>query len=100
MADTLGYSEAAFPRRLRKVPAPRNEEDAMDAAFWQGHKDRLQVGHVLDVFLYDRDKRFAQNSPVAAGTSPRSGLAGSAVGGTGNADGAGVLVIPFPRRRP
>ena len=41
-----------------------------------------------------------QNSPVATGTSPRRGLAGSAVGGTGNADGAGVVVIPFPRRRP
>jgi isocitrate dehydrogenase kinase/phosphatase len=65
MADTLGYSEAAFPRRFRRVPAPRNEEDEMDAAFWQGHKDRLLVGHVLDVFPYDRDKRFAPAGRVA-----------------------------------
>jgi len=44
-------------------PAVRNvfmkhHSDLLDAAFWQGHKDRIAAGHVHDVFPYDRDKRF------------------------------------------
>ena len=37
----------------------KHHADLLDAAFWQSHKDRIQAGHVLDVFPYDRDKRFA-----------------------------------------
>jgi len=36
----------------------KHHEDLLDAAFWQGHKDRIAAGHVHDVFPYDRDKRF------------------------------------------
>ena len=32
--------------------------DLLDAAFWQSHKQRIQAGHVLDVFPYDAHKRF------------------------------------------
>jgi isocitrate dehydrogenase kinase/phosphatase len=32
--------------------------DLLDAAFWQGHKERILAGHVHDVFPYDPSKRF------------------------------------------
>jgi len=32
--------------------------DLLDAEFWQGHKARIQAGHVHDVFPYEQDKRF------------------------------------------
>jgi isocitrate dehydrogenase kinase/phosphatase len=32
--------------------------DLLDAAFWQGHKERILAGHVHDVFPYDASKRF------------------------------------------
>jgi isocitrate dehydrogenase kinase/phosphatase len=33
--------------------------DLLDAAFWQGHKERILAGHVHDVFPYDAGKRFS-----------------------------------------
>ena len=36
----------------------KHHADLLDAAFWQGHKDRILAGHVLDVFPYDRERRF------------------------------------------
>lgn len=32
--------------------------DLLDAAFWQGHKERILAGHVHDVFPYEPAKRF------------------------------------------
>jgi isocitrate dehydrogenase kinase/phosphatase len=32
--------------------------DLLDAAFWQGHKERILAGHVHDVFPYEASKRF------------------------------------------
>ena len=32
--------------------------DLLDAAFWQGHKERIKAGHVHDVFPYEPAKRF------------------------------------------
>jgi len=32
--------------------------DLLDAAFWQSHKERIQAGHVHDVFPYEAAKRF------------------------------------------
>ena len=32
--------------------------DLLDAAFWQGHKERIAAGHVHDVFPYEPSKRF------------------------------------------
>jgi isocitrate dehydrogenase kinase/phosphatase len=37
--------------------------DLLDAAFWQGHKERIQAGHVHDVFPYEPAKRFS-NRPA------------------------------------
>jgi isocitrate dehydrogenase kinase/phosphatase len=41
--------------------------DLLDAAFWQGHKERILAGHVHDVFPYEPGKRFASTRP-----NPRS----------------------------
>ena len=38
--------------------------DLLDAAFWQGHKERILAGHVHDVFPYDADKRFRPSQPA------------------------------------
>lgn len=43
----------------------KHHADLLDAAFWQGHKDRIQAGHVHDVFPYEQDKRFShRRSPL------------------------------------
>ena len=36
----------------------KHHADLLDAAFWQGHKNRILAGDVIDVFPYDREKRF------------------------------------------
>ncbi|MBL0421766.1 bifunctional isocitrate dehydrogenase kinase/phosphatase [Ramlibacter sp. AW1] len=36
----------------------RHHADLLDPAFWQMHKERIQSGHVFDVFPYEHDKRF------------------------------------------
>ncbi len=36
----------------------RHHPDLLDPAFWQSHKERIQSGHVFDVFPYEPDKRF------------------------------------------
>ena len=41
--------------------------DLLDAAFWQGHKERILAGHVHDVFPYEPSKRFS--------STPRKALA-------------------------
>jgi isocitrate dehydrogenase kinase/phosphatase len=38
----------------------RHHADLLDAAFWQGCKDRILAGHVHDVFPYDENKRFSK----------------------------------------
>ncbi len=37
----------------------KHHADLLDADFWQGHKQRIAAGHVLDVFPYDPEKRFS-----------------------------------------
>ena len=45
----------------------KHHADLLDAAFWQGHKERIAAGHVHDVFPYETAKRFeAQRRLVAA----------------------------------
>ena len=46
----------------------QHHADLLDAAFWQRHKERIQAGHVFDVFPYDTDKRFAHTR--AASSAP------------------------------
>jgi isocitrate dehydrogenase kinase/phosphatase len=36
--------------------------DLLDAAFWQGHKERILAGHVHDVFPYEPSKRFTAST--------------------------------------
>jgi len=36
----------------------RHHGDLLDPQFWQAHKERIQAGHVHDVFPYEHDKRF------------------------------------------
>ena len=36
----------------------KHHADLLDAAFWQGHKQRIAAGHVHDVFPYERERRF------------------------------------------
>lgn len=44
----------------------KHHGDLLDAAFWQSHKERIQKGHVHDVFPYEREKRFARRQPAKA----------------------------------
>ena len=39
----------------------KHHADLLDAAFWQGHKERIMAGHVHDVFPYDQEKRFVSS---------------------------------------
>jgi isocitrate dehydrogenase kinase/phosphatase len=36
----------------------KHHADLLDVAFWQTHKERIQQGHVYDVFPYEQEKRF------------------------------------------
>ena len=45
----------------------KHHGDLLDAAFWQGHKERILHGHVHDVFPYEPVKRFAHHAAAAAG---------------------------------
>ena len=38
----------------------KHHADLLDVAFWQSHKERIQVGYVYDVFPYERSRRFSQ----------------------------------------
>jgi isocitrate dehydrogenase kinase/phosphatase len=40
----------------------KHHGDLLDAAFWQGHKERILQGHVHDVFPYEPVKRFAHHA--------------------------------------
>jgi isocitrate dehydrogenase kinase/phosphatase len=47
----------------------KHHADLLDAAFWQGHKERIKAGHVHDVFPYEPSKRFAATPAVADAAS-------------------------------
>lgn len=36
----------------------KHHADLLDPAFWQEHKERIQAGHLLDVFPYGQERRF------------------------------------------
>ncbi|GKS86778.1 bifunctional isocitrate dehydrogenase kinase/phosphatase [Acidovorax sp. SUPP1855] len=40
----------------------RHHADLLDADFWQSHKERIQAGHVYDVFPYDNERRFSSRT--------------------------------------
>ena len=41
--------------------------DLLDAAFWQGHKERIKAGYVHDVFPYEQHRRFASQRVSLSG---------------------------------
>lgn len=38
----------------------QHHADLLDPAFWQEHKERIQAGHLLDVFPYHQERRFVR----------------------------------------
>ncbi len=40
----------------------QHHADLLDPAFWQSHQERIRAGHMLDVFPYDPERRFAQQA--------------------------------------
>ena len=42
----------------------KHHAELLEATFWQMHKERIQAGHVFDVFPYEQDKRFAQAKSI------------------------------------
>ncbi len=48
----------------------RHHADLLDVAFWQSHKERIQAGHVYDVFPYDVQRRFCAQGAAPASVSP------------------------------
>ena len=68
-------------RQVREV-FMKHHADLLDAAFWQGHKERILAGHVHDVFPYEaaqalRHARQLQHRRVAR-TAGRHGLSPAA----------------------
>ena len=43
----------------------QHHAELLEASFWQSHKQRIQAGHVYDIFPYEREKRFARRHAVA-----------------------------------
>ncbi len=58
--ETFGPFLLGNPQ-VRKV-FMEHHGDLLEAAFWQGHKDRIQAGYVHDVFPYDPSRRFAHHA--------------------------------------
>lgn len=44
----------------------QHHADLLDAAFWQGHQQRIRAGHLHDVFPYEQHKRFAHARAASA----------------------------------
>jgi isocitrate dehydrogenase kinase/phosphatase len=38
----------------------KHHGDLLEKDFWQNHKERIQAGHVFDVFPYEQEKRFVK----------------------------------------
>ena len=50
----------------------KHHGDLLEASFWNAHKERIQAGHVFDVFPYEREKRFARRHATSFACSLRS----------------------------
>jgi isocitrate dehydrogenase kinase/phosphatase len=62
--ETFGPFLLGDPR-VREV-FMKHHADLLDAAFWQGHKERILAGHVYDVFPYEPARRFVNRRAAAA----------------------------------
>jgi isocitrate dehydrogenase kinase/phosphatase len=47
----------------------KHHGDLLEASFWNAHKERIQAGHVFDVFPYEREKRFARRHAASSASS-------------------------------
>jgi isocitrate dehydrogenase kinase/phosphatase len=65
--ETFGPFLLGNPR-VRSV-FMQHHADLLDAAFWQQHKERIQAGHVHDVFPYEASKRFEHSRNMALRTA-------------------------------
>ena len=61
----------------------KHHADLLEASFWQAHKERIQAGHVYDVFPYEREKRFARRHAAAAAAAPAQSRSQRAPSGRG-----------------
>jgi isocitrate dehydrogenase kinase/phosphatase len=52
----------------------KHHADLLDAAFWQGHKERILAGHVHDVFPYDPAKRFRRLRQQSVAQAQEAGI--------------------------
>ncbi len=55
----------------------KHHADLLDAAFWQGHKERIMAGYVHDVFPYEAQKRFESRRVARAATRHTASTASS-----------------------
>ena len=55
----------------------RHHADLLDADFWTQHKQRIQAGHVFDVFPYEAHKRFGAAALAAAAVDGAALIAAS-----------------------
>ena len=44
----------------------KHHADLLETTFWQAHKERILAGDVIDVFPYEREKRFHQDASFSA----------------------------------
>jgi isocitrate dehydrogenase kinase/phosphatase len=52
----------------------QHHADLLDAAFWQGHQERIRAGYVHDVFPYEQEKRFSRKNQFKPNTNAREQL--------------------------
>ncbi|RMX05640.1 bifunctional isocitrate dehydrogenase kinase/phosphatase [Corticibacter populi] len=74
--ETFGPFLLGNPR-VREI-FMRHHADLLTPQFWQQHKERIQQGHVYDVFPYDQARRFGQESAGPAGIT---GITGTGAAG-------------------
>ena len=55
----------------------KHHADLLDAAFWQGHKERILAGYVHDVFPYEESKRFKHQRLAAPPADAGQSLTGA-----------------------
>jgi isocitrate dehydrogenase kinase/phosphatase len=58
---------------VRKV-FMQHHADLLEAAFWQGHKERIRAGYVHDVFPYEQERRFSVQNQCEPNRNERKQL--------------------------
>ena len=58
MAKRFAFGPFLLGNDAVRAAFMRHHADLLDVDFWQSHKERIQAGHVYDVFPYDSTRRF------------------------------------------